>query len=400
MGQRQYRHSLEPVRELVFVLTEKCNLNCVYCYEEFKNKSKKTLPANFVIEKIREEMLADNGFKKLWFIFFGGEPLLAFDTIREVVEWFESISWPAPAKEYHFMVETNGTLLNDGMKRWFAARRELLTLSVSLDGTKAAHDRNRSGSYNAVAQHFDFLRQTWPKQAVKMTIGPETIDQTYEGVLHVYSLGLQAEFDIVFEDVWGDAESERRFVGIWMEHLEKLVAFYGAHPELPRPLVLRRKLERLFAPQSLGNYTFCGAGKYVRGFTPDGVEYPCFRFAPYVVGKPLLDVWAAPDSENEQCALCPFVGICTTCEGHNYAVKGSCFHRTSFHCKFFMASLLATAKMLLIDHPDDLSVSAEHLSQDERVQRLRRLLAIRVVDDVCPPAIGLDFAASRAEISF
>jgi uncharacterized protein len=387
LGERQHQHSLEPVRQLVFVLTEKCNLNCVYCYEEHKNKSDETLSANFVIGKIRDEMLADNGFKKLWFIFFGGEPLLEFDTIREVVEWFESTSWPSPAKDYHFMVETNGTLLDERMKRWFAPRREHLTLSLSLDGTKDAHDRNRSGSYDAVAQHFDFFRQSWPAQPVKMTIGPDTVNQAYEGVLHVHSLGLQAEFDVVFEDVWGDADSERRFVSIWMEQLEKLISFYGAHPELSRPLVLSRKLELLFDPESSESYTFCGAGKYVKGFTPDRVEYPCFRFAPYVVGKPLLDVLAAPDSENKQCASCPFVRICTTCEGHNYAVTGSCFHRTSFHCKFFMASLLATSKMLLIDHPDDLSAPPENLSQEERLRRLRRLLAIRVVNEVCSQAI-------------
>jgi uncharacterized protein len=384
ISKRQFGHL--PMKEMIFVLTERCNLNCVYCYEKGKNNNEKALSADFIKDKISEEMLADDNCKELWIDFFGGEPLLEFDTIREVIEWFLSTSWPSPPKAYRFLVETNGTLLDDHMKQWFTAHRNHVTLGLSLDGTKDAHDRNRCNSYDQIAQHIDFFRKNWPKQPVKMTIGPETIDQTYEGVLHIHSLGLQAEFDIIFENVWGDTDSERRAVRVWADQLDKLVLFYFAHPELDRPMVLSRRLEHMFGPSS-STRTFCGAGKYVVSFTPDGIEYPCFRFAPIAVREPLQDIFSAPESENRQCIDCQFERICTTCEGHNYAVTGSCFNRTSFHCRFFKMSLLASAKLLFLDHPNDLSQTSGDQPKDVLLQRMRRLLAIRVVNDLCAPTV-------------
>jgi sulfatase maturation enzyme AslB (radical SAM superfamily) len=376
------------MKELIFVLTDKCNLNCVYCYESNKNRSDKALSAEFVKGRITDQMLADDGSGELWIDFFGGEPLLEFDTIAEVVEWFVSEPWPRPAKAFRFLVETNGTLLDDRMKQWFTKHRNCVTLGLSLDGTRDAHNRNRSGSYDEVARHIDFFRRNWPLQPVKMTIGPDTIGQAYEGVIHIHGLGLQADFDVVFEDVWGDAEAERRAVQVWAEQLDKLVTFYFEHPELRRPMVLARNLERLFSRKPSGQSTFCGAGKYVTSFSPDGVEYPCFRFAPIAVGEPLRDIFSAPGRENEQCAKCPFEKICTTCEGHNYSVTGSCFRRTTFHCSFFKVSLLACARLLMLDHPGDLSAPPEGESKEDRLSRMRRLLAVRAVNDLCAPVLG------------
>jgi uncharacterized protein len=385
MSERQYDNL--QMRELIFVLTEKCNLNCVYCYEKNKNKSDKTLSAEFIKDKIRNQMLVDDECNELWIDFFGGEPLLEFDTIREVIDWFIATLWPSPAKSYRFLVETNGTLLDDHMKKWFSAHRDYVTLGLSLDGTKDAHDRNRSNSYDSVVKHIDFIRQNWPLQPVKMTIGPESLDQTYESVLHIHSLGLQADFDVVFEDVWGDTDSENRAVRLWADQLDKLVTFYYSHPELRRPMVLTRGLDLLFSGTSPGKRTFCGAGEFVTSFTPDGIEYPCFRFAPVAVQEPLLDILSSPEWENEQCAHCPFERICTTCEGHNYSVTGSCFKRTIFHCRFFKVSLLACAKLMMLDYPGDLCQPPENLSKEEQIQRMRRLLVIRVVNELCAPLV-------------
>ena len=77
--------------------------------------------------------------------------------------------------------------------------------------------------------------------------------------------------------------------------------------------------------------------------------------------------------------------ICTSCEGHNYEATGSCFERTSFHCKFDKISLLASAKMSLIDHPVNGAAASEQQGVDERLKEMRRLLAIRLVDDLCSP---------------
>ncbi len=220
-----------------------------------------------------------------------------------------------------------------------------------------------------------------------MTISPQTIDQTYEGVVHIHSLGLPVESDVIFEDVWGDEESEKRAVRSWAEQLDRLVEYYFAHPELHRPRVLTRELYRLFEGGSDKKRTFCGAGRYTNTYTADGTRFPCFRFAPICVAEPLYDVFATPDVENKKCVSCAFEKICLSCEGFNYATTGSCFQRTSYHCKFFMVSLLASAKLLLLDHPEDLGHPREGQSKEEKMERMRRLLAIRAVNDLCTPVI-------------
>lgn len=372
-------------REIVFVLTEACNLNCVYCYET--NKSSQALSAEFIKEKIREEMLAPDPCKLHSIGFFGGEPLLRFNVIREVVDWFFETSWPRPVEKFLFRVSTNATLLNDDMKRWFASRNQNITLGLSMDGTKEAQDRNRCGSYDAVIKHIDFIRENWPAQPVKMTISPRTIDQTYDGIVHIHSLGLPVEPDVVFEDVWGDEESEKRAVRSWARQLDRLVEYYFAHPELHRPNLLNRAFHRLFTDANGPKRTFCGAGKYLVAYASDGTKYPCFRFAPLCAPQPLYDILATPDVENEKCASCAFDRICPSCAGLNYRVTGSSFHRTSYHCRFFMVSLLASAKLLRLDHPEDLSPSIREQSQEEKLMRMRRLLIMRTVDDLCAPVL-------------
>jgi uncharacterized protein len=372
-------------REIIFVLTESCNLDCVYCYEANKNRKRAVMSADFIKQKIHNEMLADDGYTDVSFGFFGGEPLLRFDTIREVVEWFSAMPWPQRAKTSHFTVTTNATLLNDRMKDWFAKHRDQLTLCLSMDGTKAAQDRNRSESYDRIAPHIGFFRENWPDQPVKMTVSPHSIDQTYEGVVHIHSLGLAVEPDVVFEDVWGDADSTDRAVRVWAEQLDRLVDFYVVHPELRRPQVLRRRLVDLFSADSRRSRTFCGAGRHLICFTPDGGEFPCFRFAPISTRAPLRDVLSIPQVENKTCNECAFEKICLSCEGHNYAVTGSCFNRTTYHCRFFQASLLASAKLLLLENPDDVGPLDECPSRDQKLERLRRLLAIRAVNDFCAP---------------
>jgi len=379
---RKFKES--NIRELVFVLTERCNLACIYCYETHKGNN--VLSSDCIKEKIVEAMLKDDGYEILSVVFFGGEPLMEFDTIREVVEWFHEMKWPIPSKKCYFQVSTNGTLLNFNMKHWFSTYRDEITLSLSMDGTKSAHDRNRSNSYDKVIQHIEFFRDNWPNQPVKMTVSAESLSELYDGVVHIHSLGLSVEPDIVFENIWGDYTTKREAVCEWINQLDLLVNFYSENPQLRRPRLLKRNLLELFNddPES---YTFCGAGKHTMTITANGNEYPCFRFAPVAVNLPLSDLSALEGVENALCSTCPFEHICQSCEGHNYLESGFPFYRTTYHCEFFKISLLASAKLMLFDHPEDLLEAPEHQSVEQMLRRTARLLAIRMVDEFCTPVV-------------
>ncbi|WP_295589956.1 radical SAM protein [uncultured Lamprocystis sp.] len=382
-------HDDSLMRSLQFLVTEDCNLRCVYCYE--KHKTAKSLPVDFIKAKIRDEMLADNGYAELSIEFFGGEPLLRFDAIREVVDWFRDTDWSSSSKTYRFVITTNGSLLTDTMKDWFSRKSNDITLCLSMDGLPEAQNRNRSNSSAAVLRHIPFFRELWPTQPVKMTVSPYTLDKMYDGVVYIHSLGLPVESNIVFEDVWGSEDSKRMALRVYAEQLDKLVSFYHTHPQLTRPKMLFHNLLGLYvsdAPKDVRD--FCGAGKHLFCYSADGKQYPCMRFAPICTARPLEDIGLSIRKVTEKCESCMFERLCPTCQGHNFEVTGSCFARTDFHCDFFKLELLASAKLCLLDDSkEQAEVDAGQVSERGNLIRLQKLLAVRAINDLCQPVTDL-----------
>jgi uncharacterized protein len=374
------------MKTIQFLVTEDCNLNCVYCYE--KHKSNKSLSAKFIKEKIYEQMLENNGYEELSIDLFGGEPLLEFETIREIIEWFVSIKWPESAKAYRFTITTNGSLLDEERMKWFTKYSKILTLCLSLDGTRNAHNRNRSNSYDKVIKYIDFYRKTWPEQPIKMTISQYTLDQMYDGIVHIHELGLPVEANVVFENVWGNEEAKKIALKTYAEQLDRLVSFYYKNPHLKRPRLINKNIMSLYDHRHPGDNMFCGAGRHLMCWTADEKEFPCMRFSPISTSEPLQDKDFSKDTTNEKCQMCVFERLCPTCEGHNYEVKSSCFNRTDFHCEFFQLEMLASAKLFFLENRQELLRSDFSLSEEDNLNRLRRVLVIMAINDLCGKVIS------------
>jgi len=259
-----------------------------------------------------------------------------------------------------------------------------VTLCLSMDGTKEAHNRNRSGSYDAVAEHLDFFKRTWPKQPVKMTISQYTLEQMYDGIVEIHKLGLPVEANVVFENVWGTEGTKRNAIVKYAQQLDRLVTFYFEHPDVPRPRLINKNIMSLYDRRHPGDNMFCGAGKHLKCWTGDEQEYPCMRFAPISTANPLQDKRLSGENVNEKCQKCIFERLCPTCEGHNYEMTGSCFHRTEFHCEFFKLEMLAATRLFFLENREDLSKSnMEKDSEEDNLNRLRKLLAVKAINDVC-----------------
>ncbi|MBB4302740.1 sulfatase maturation enzyme AslB (radical SAM superfamily) [Rhodobium orientis] len=328
---------------VMFLMTEKCNLNCIYCYEAGRHKNPMSAEA---IRNVIVQHMNRPGPANLSIDFFGGEPFLEFETIRAVVEWFHERDWP---KGHRFTISTNGTLLNDEIKAWLAKWHRCVVPMLSLDGAPEAHNRNRSNSYDKIAPHIPFLRQYWPTQSFKMTIGPDTIGDVAAGVKHIHGLGMPVEASVIFEDVWGDAAERRSHLKTYEAQLRELVDFYAANPDLAVPQIVNRSIGALFVTREKGE-RWCGAGKYMSCYTPDGASYPCHRFAPLCSRRPAVDPYAEAVGERAASANCPgcaLLGICPTCQGFNWEQNGDVDVRTDFHCAFFKLEVLATAKLTL-----------------------------------------------------
>ncbi|MDQ0324994.1 radical SAM protein with 4Fe4S-binding SPASM domain [Rhodopseudomonas julia] len=328
-------------RTLQLVTTERCNLKCRYCFEQVKRN--RDMPVATALAKVEKYLTLDDGFDGLLIDFFGGEPLLRFELIREVVDFVHSRPWP---KRHHFNVGTNLTLLDEDKKAWLAHHRGCLTVSTSLDGTKRAHDFNRWESYDDVVRHVPFLRENWPDQPVKMTIGADMIEEVAAGIIEILEMGLFVEANVVFENVWGEGAERQAKLATFSHQLDELVAYFTRHPELSPPRFVDLGIAALPGLAPGENRKWCGTGRYMVAVDVDGVEYPCHRFTPYASNhaaeRHAREGFGAPVTD---CSACPVVAVCPTCHAYNWEVTGDEDKRVGYHCDFIRLQFHATARL-------------------------------------------------------
>ncbi|NPV63636.1 MAG: radical SAM protein [Methanotrichaceae archaeon] len=344
-------------------ITNACNLKCRYCYEIHKGNN--YMPLEVAKEAISKYMSFDDGSEKVIIDLIGGEPLIAFDMIKDLMQFAseEAKNWK---KDCVFFATTNGTLLDEEKKKWLFEHKDKIVLGLSLDGTKTAHDYNRSGSYDMVAKHFSFFRDTWPSQWVKMTIGPGSIDQVYEGILNIYNNGFRCAANVVMEDVWGNSKEE--YLRVFESQLERLVEYFSNHRELEPPILICLPIESLVIMEDK-NKPWCGSGISMVAIDMEGIEYPCHRFIstsntrkydPSLIAKSPRKISA--------CDNCPFLLVCQSCNANNWETNSHPNSRTSFHCEFTKLQILATVRLKFNYILQELSQMPSSLEDSERLK--------------------------------
>ncbi len=349
------------------ILTEKCNLSCVYCYLGYEKRTR--LAYEPVKKKLFETLDMYDGIKVFQVQFFGGEPLLEFETIctltDEVEQFWKQKGWNQA--DLRFGTTTNGTLLNDTMKRWFNEHPNF-DVDLSLDGTPEAHNRNRNNSYDKIEPHFDFFRKY--NRAVKMTISPYTLDQCALGIKHLHSLGFEIHANIIFEDVWGDEVQKAAHLQIFARELSTLIVFYKQNPHLKRttllpplyrPLPQKKQMEHL-------EELMCGMGLNMVAIGTDAQMYPCDRVIPLCreEGIEAIEI-TRPSIEPASCAACQLLPVCPECRAFNYEVHGDTNHKTTFHCEFVKIQQRASAIMAIHDIEEVYAqMDKEALSEKEK----------------------------------
>jgi sulfatase maturation enzyme AslB (radical SAM superfamily) len=171
---------------VMLTLTQDCNLRCRYCYEPHKSRDY-YMSYDTAQQAIIEYMRTENEFDTVEFDFFGGEPLMAFSLIRDLVNWFHTKGWP---KKHIFFISTNGTILSEEIKTWLVKNKGCVIVGLSLDGNKIAHDLNRSNSYDQVRANIPFFMEHWPNQPAKMTISAETIPYVADSIIELEGMNI------------------------------------------------------------------------------------------------------------------------------------------------------------------------------------------------------------------
>lgn len=324
--------------EIMLLMTETCNLNCRYCYEHNKTSKKMSFEtAKKILDK--EFAATQNTDTNIVIQFFGGEPLLEFETIKKIYEYVNECNYSN--YNYCFTV-TNGTLLDDGMKKWMYDHREDFICGLSLDGTPEVHNYNRSNSYNLI--DLEFFAKTWSNQKVKMTISPDMLDKLSESVMHCHDLDFGVLCNLADGEDWKVESSE-----ILKRELQILIDYYIKNPQKDVCSILKMPLLHVGLRDRKTFPKWCGAGDHIHAYDTNGVLYPCQLFM-NITSKdldiPTLNKEYHLNSLPPKCQKCILVGCCPTCIGTNVVRGCNYFYHTDVECTNIKIQFLATSFLM------------------------------------------------------
>lgn len=262
-----------------------CNLACRYCFaEEGMYHGKESSMMSFETGKAALDLLVEKSGSRinLEVDFFGGEPLMNFDVVRQLVEYGRSIE-KEKNKRFRFTLTTNAILLNDEITDFL--NREMSNVVLSLDGRKEVNDRmrvtkNGKGSYDlTVPKIQDFVKKRGNRDHyIRGTFTKNNLDFTND-ILDYLRLGFKnlSLEPVVTGEEYGISEDDLPRI---MEEYEKLAALYLEKEEAGEPFTFFHFMIDLDqGPCVIKRLSGCGSGTEYVSVTPDGNIYPCHQFA-------------------------------------------------------------------------------------------------------------------------
>ena len=273
------------VKALCLHIAHDCNLACKYCFaDEGEYHGKRELMSYEVGKKALDFLVANSGSRtNLEVDFFGGEPLMNFEVVKQLVKYGRSLEEPNN-KKFRFTLTTNGVLLDDDILEF--ANKEMSNLVLSLDGRKEVHDlmrprRGGQGSYDTVVPKFIKAAESRNQMNyyVRGTYTRNNLDFAKD-VIHMADLGFE---QISVEPVVAD-ESES--YAIREEDIDTLIKQYD---ELTAEMIKRKKEGKPFnffhfmidlsgGPCVAKRLSGCGSGTEYLAVSPSGELYPCHQF--------------------------------------------------------------------------------------------------------------------------
>lgn len=274
------------VKALCLHIAHDCNLACKYCFaDEGEYHGQKRELMSLEVGKRALDFLIENSGNRvnLEVDFFGGEPLMNFDVVKEIVAYGRSREKEA-GKNFRFTLTTNGMLLNDEVMDF--CNREISNVVLSLDGRKEVNDmmrptRNGKGSYDIIVPKFQkFVENRGDKSYyVRGTFTRQNLDFT-EDFKCMADLGFK---EISIEPVVSPDACE---FAIREEDIEQICAEYD---KLAKDIIERHRAGK---PVTFFHYMIdlnggpcvykrlsgCGSGTEYLAVTPTGDLYPCHQF--------------------------------------------------------------------------------------------------------------------------
>ncbi len=275
-----------PIKAMCLHISHDCNLRCEYCFaEEGKyHTDKRELMSAETGKRAIDFLVANSGNRhNLEIDFFGGEPLMNFDAVKEVVNYARSIE-NKYRKKFRFTITTNGILLDDEKLEFI--NREMGNIVLSIDGRREVNDRVRkradgTGSYDRIVPIFQKTADSRGQDNyyVRGTFTKYNLDFSKD-VLHLADLGFK---QISVEPVVCGEETD------YSLGEEDLPRIFKEYETLVEEYVKRKKAGNGFnffhfmidldgGPCVIKRLSGCGCGCEYVAVAPNGEVYPCHQF--------------------------------------------------------------------------------------------------------------------------
>ena len=294
------------VKALCLHIAHTCNLNCSYCFASQGKYHGERAVMSFEVGKRALDFLVENSGtrRNLEVDFFGGEPLMNFQVVKDLVAYARSIE-QAKGKNFRFTLTTNGMLINDDVIEF--ANRECHNVVLSLDGRKEIHDRFRvdfagKGSWDRIVPKFQQLVESRGGQGYYMR-------GTFTHANPDFLKDIQVMLDLGFNELSmepvvcapGDpsalTEEDKAIV---MDQYEKLAMLMLERDRAGKPFTFYHYMIDLTGgPCIYKRISGCGSGTEYMAVTPWGDLYPCHQFVGDEKFK-LGDIWQGVDNTEIQ----------------------------------------------------------------------------------------------------
>ena len=273
------------VKALCLHVAHTCNLNCSYCFaSQGKYHGDRAVMSFEVGKQALDFLVANSGSRRnLEVDFFGGEPLMNFQVVKDLVAYARSIE-KDKGKNFRFTLTTNGILIDDDVIDF--ANREMSNVVLSLDGRKEIHDRYRvdyagHGSWERIVPKFQKLVEAREGKNYYMR-------GTFTHANPDFLADIRQMLDLGFTELSmepvvcapGDPEAlTEEDLAVVMRQYEELAALMLERDREGRPFTFYHYMIDLTGgPCIYKRISGCGSGTEYMAVTPWGDLYPCHQF--------------------------------------------------------------------------------------------------------------------------
>lgn len=367
-GNRKVLETKREISDLTLNIVNNCNLRCGYCWNRSgaysKIEKKRMMNSKIAFQAIDLLIKESSGKKDLVIDFYGGEPLLNYGLIRDVVGYCRS-SAAENRKKFRFLLATNGTLLNFNKAKFLIENG--VDVAVSLDGSRQIQDKQRpfkngEGSYDTIMDNLHSFDANLRRRLVaRATFTPKSLS-----VIRTFKFLRGLGFDRIEiceseKAGYGLNEVATDFFFSGEEGLKELKILYYRLAGYYTEQMLRgnltyentyfnrffKQLSRLYHIQSIVGT--CSAGFSQIAVDVSGNLYPCTAF----IGLPSFRIGSTTKGVDENklskfldtritsskdCSICWARKICQgcgSCYNLNYFLSNDLLKPDYFYCELF-----------------------------------------------------------------